>query len=213
MVPPPQLPRGRDSDAPGSAAAKLALRDQLLTARSRLSAGRGGRGGAPRSPSTCWRVPSVRRAATVAAYVSIGTEPGTGLLLDALVAAGKRVLLPVVLPDLDLDWAVYDGPGRWCPRGWACSSRPARGSASTRSRPPTSCWSRASRSSPAGHPAGPRRRLLRPGPRAGAGRHVHVRAAVRRRGRRGGTRSSRTTGRVLAAASPSGLSPPGPASG
>ena len=48
-------------------------------------------------------------AATVAAYVSVGSEPGTGLLLDALAAAGKRVLLPVVLPGLDLDWAVYAG--------------------------------------------------------------------------------------------------------
>ncbi len=37
----------------------------------------------------------VRDAATVAAYVSVGSEPGTGLLLDALVAAGKRVLVPV----------------------------------------------------------------------------------------------------------------------
>ena len=52
----------------------------------------------------------VRCAATVAAYVSIGTEPGTGPLLDALSAMGRRVILPVVLPDLDLDWAVYDGP-------------------------------------------------------------------------------------------------------
>ena len=54
--------------------------------------------------------PEVRRAATVAAYVSIGTEPGTSALLDGLVALGKRVVLPVVLPDLDLDWAVYHGP-------------------------------------------------------------------------------------------------------
>ena len=51
----------------------------------------------------------VRDAATVAAYVSVGSEPGTGLLLDALVAAGKRVIVPVVLPDLDLDWTLYSG--------------------------------------------------------------------------------------------------------
>jgi 5-formyltetrahydrofolate cyclo-ligase len=54
--------------------------------------------------------PEVRRAATVAAYVSVGTEPGTGPLLDALRERGRRVIVPVVLPDLDLDWAVYDGP-------------------------------------------------------------------------------------------------------
>jgi 5-formyltetrahydrofolate cyclo-ligase len=52
----------------------------------------------------------VRRAATLTAYVSVGTEPGTGPLLDGLLAQGHRVLLPVVLPDLDLDWAVYQGP-------------------------------------------------------------------------------------------------------
>ena len=45
----------------------------------------------------------------MAAYVSIGAEPGTGLLLDQLVAAGKRVILPVLLPDNDLDWAVHTG--------------------------------------------------------------------------------------------------------
>ena len=54
--------------------------------------------------------PEVRRAATVAAYVSMGGEPGTGELLETLRAAGKRVLLPVLLADNDLDWAVYRGP-------------------------------------------------------------------------------------------------------
>lgn len=49
----------------------------------------------------------VREAPVVAAYASIGTEPPTWPLLDALVAAGVRVLLPVTRPDLDLDWAVY----------------------------------------------------------------------------------------------------------
>ena len=41
--------------------------------------------------------PEVRRAATVAAYVSIGVEPGTGPLLESLTVLGKRVILPVVL--------------------------------------------------------------------------------------------------------------------
>jgi 5-formyltetrahydrofolate cyclo-ligase len=49
--------------------------------------------------------PEVRRAATVAAYVSRADEPGTGLLLETLRSQGKRVLLPVLLPDGDLDWA------------------------------------------------------------------------------------------------------------
>ncbi|MFD8567626.1 5-formyltetrahydrofolate cyclo-ligase [Streptomyces sp. NPDC057694] len=50
-------------------------------------------------------------AGTVAAYVSVGGEPGTGDLLDALRARGTRVLLPVLLPDNDLDWGAYDGAG------------------------------------------------------------------------------------------------------
>jgi 5-formyltetrahydrofolate cyclo-ligase len=54
--------------------------------------------------------PAVRRAATVAAYVSLAGEPGTGVLLDALSDAGKRVILPVLLPDYDLDWGTYRGP-------------------------------------------------------------------------------------------------------
>ncbi|MFI6350624.1 5-formyltetrahydrofolate cyclo-ligase [Streptomyces sp. NPDC050560] len=56
-------------------------------------------------------LPALAGAATVAAYVSVGTEPSTGDLLDALHARGTRVLLPVLLPDNDLDWGLYDGPG------------------------------------------------------------------------------------------------------
>ncbi|WP_333768565.1 5-formyltetrahydrofolate cyclo-ligase [Streptomyces sp. IBSBF 2435] len=46
----------------------------------------------------------------VAAYVSMGTEPATGPLIEAVRNAGTRVLLPVLLPDNDLDWAEYSGP-------------------------------------------------------------------------------------------------------
>ncbi|MFI5531586.1 5-formyltetrahydrofolate cyclo-ligase [Kitasatospora sp. NPDC051853] len=56
-----------------------------------------------------------RPGETVAAYVSVGGEPGTRPLLDALRAAGARVLLPVLLPDNDLDWAEYTGPGALAP--------------------------------------------------------------------------------------------------
>jgi 5-formyltetrahydrofolate cyclo-ligase len=60
--------------------------------------------------------PEIRRAASVALYVSIGHEPGTGALLERLRSAGKRILLPLTLGSLasgglDLDWAAYDGPG------------------------------------------------------------------------------------------------------
>ena len=96
---------------PGTnAARKLALRDQLITDRNRrplLEVAEGARALAEHLLAA----PEVRRAATLAVYVSIHTEPGTGPLLDALQGLGRRVILPVVLPDLDLDWAVYEGPG------------------------------------------------------------------------------------------------------
>ena len=88
--------------------AKSAVRDRLLTTRHRRPLSEVGEA-ARALAALLLVVPEVRRAATVAAYASVGGEPGTGALLDALRAAGKRVILPVVLPDLDLDWAVYDG--------------------------------------------------------------------------------------------------------
>jgi 5-formyltetrahydrofolate cyclo-ligase len=90
------------------AGAKTALRDQLVTTRNRRSLLE--RSEAARELALrLTAAPEVRRAATVAAYVAVGSEPGTAPLLHALVAAGKRILLPVVLPDLDLDWAAYAG--------------------------------------------------------------------------------------------------------
>lgn len=90
-------------------AGKLALRDQLVTARGRLPlavlAER-----ARAVSALLLDCPEVRRAATVAAYVGVGREPGTGILLDALLDAGKRVVLPLLQPDNDLDWSTYDGP-------------------------------------------------------------------------------------------------------
>lgn len=56
-------------------------------------------------------LPELAGARTVAAYVSVGAEPGTLALLDALRARGARVLLPVLLPDNDLDWGAYAGEG------------------------------------------------------------------------------------------------------
>lgn len=88
--------------------AKLAVRDQLLTARNRRTPLELAEAGA-RLCEHLLGVPEISRAATVAAYVSIGSEPGTGLLLEALRTAGKRVLLPVLQPDNDLDWALDNG--------------------------------------------------------------------------------------------------------
>jgi 5-formyltetrahydrofolate cyclo-ligase len=97
--------------SPGKSPAKTAVRDRLLTTRNRrplAEVGDAARSIAEHLLATT----DLRRAASVAAYVSLNGEPGTGPLLDALRAAGKRVLLPVLLPDDDLDWAVYGGPDR-----------------------------------------------------------------------------------------------------
>lgn len=54
-------------------------------------------------------LPEVAAASVVAAYVSDGTEPATGSILQALAARGETVLLPVVGTGPDLDWAAYSG--------------------------------------------------------------------------------------------------------
>jgi len=45
---------------------------------------------------------------TVAGYVPLGTEPGGAPLPDELAEACDRLLVPLMLPDRDLDWTVYD---------------------------------------------------------------------------------------------------------
>lgn len=52
---------------------------------------------------------AVSGAGTVAAYVSVGNEPCTRLLLDALHERGTRVLLPVLGPHLARSWAYFRG--------------------------------------------------------------------------------------------------------
>jgi 5-formyltetrahydrofolate cyclo-ligase len=44
---------------------------------------------------------------SVAAYLSIGSEPGTRPLIEAVAERGARVIVPVLRPDGDLDWARY----------------------------------------------------------------------------------------------------------
>ena len=73
--------------------------------------------------------PQVQMAGTIAAYYSIGTEPGTHSLLFALWKRGSYVLLPVLRPDGDLDWASYEGPDSLVagPRGLREPGEPPRG--------------------------------------------------------------------------------------
>jgi 5-formyltetrahydrofolate cyclo-ligase len=71
----------------------------------------------------------MQMAGTVAAYVSVGTEPDTRGLLFALWKRGTYVLLPVLQPDGDLDWASYEGPDSLAPgpRGLLEPVEPRRG--------------------------------------------------------------------------------------
>lgn len=60
-------------------------------------------------------LPLAQGAGAVAAYVSVGSEPSTGALLAGLT--GTPVLLPVLLPGGDLDWAVWKDDVRPAARG------------------------------------------------------------------------------------------------
>lgn len=93
---------------------KNGLRGELLATR-RLLSPTDVLGAAAALARQAMLLPELAGASTVAAYVSVGREPGTRALLDALRAQGTRVLLPVLMPDNDLDWAAYEGPGRLLP--------------------------------------------------------------------------------------------------
>ncbi|MEU6946848.1 5-formyltetrahydrofolate cyclo-ligase [Streptomyces sp. NPDC046316] len=95
---------------------KAALRRQLLAARARLTSHDVEAAG-ERLARGARDLAELAEASTVAAYVSVGREPGTRALLDALRANGARVLLPVLLPDNDLDWAAYEGAERLAKAG------------------------------------------------------------------------------------------------
>ncbi|MEV5317144.1 5-formyltetrahydrofolate cyclo-ligase [Streptomyces sp. NPDC052687] len=93
---------------PSSEPDKRALRRRLIAVRNRLTAG-DVRESEAALARRALELPELAHARTVAAYVSVGSEPGTRALLDALRARGVRVLLPVLLPDNDLDWGLYAG--------------------------------------------------------------------------------------------------------
>jgi len=97
---------------------KAALRRRILAARAGLPAAR--RAAAEHAlRDAVLGLPQAQMAGTAAMYYSIGSEPGTHGLVYALWKRGTYVLLPVLRPDLDLDWASYEGPDslRPGPRG------------------------------------------------------------------------------------------------
>src|SRR5712691_12360252 len=96
-------------DVPGVEDEKAALRARLLEARSRLSAEQRTAAGRAIRDALLDR-PEIQMAGTVAAYYSVGAEPDTRGLVYALWKRGTYVLLPLLRPDGDLDWASYEGP-------------------------------------------------------------------------------------------------------
>lgn len=114
--------------ASSAGAAKAALRTRTLAARrampveERSAAGRQLR-------DAVLELPEIQMAGTVAAYVSVGTEPDSRGLIFALWKRGTYVLLPVLRPDRDLDWASYEGPDSLVPgpRGLLEPGEPGRG--------------------------------------------------------------------------------------
>jgi 5-formyltetrahydrofolate cyclo-ligase len=113
---------------------KIALRRRLLTERAEMAAPE--RSAAGRSlRDTVLSLPEVQMAGTVAAYISVGTEPETRGLVYALWKRGTYVLLPLLLSDNDLDWASYEGPDSLSagPRGLLQPTEPPRGPAAVTS--------------------------------------------------------------------------------
>ena len=100
------MPHNDPADGPG----KRLLRRDLLAARTRMTPD-DVRESADALARRALGLPEVAGAHAVAAYVSVGAEPGTLALVDALRARGVRVLLPALLPDNDLDWGEYTGAG------------------------------------------------------------------------------------------------------
>jgi 5-formyltetrahydrofolate cyclo-ligase len=99
---------GSDQDA-GLTARKAALRAELVARRRLLTPDQRTRAGRELRDAIL-AAPETEMAGTVAAYVSIGSEPDTRGLIFALWKRGTYVLLPVLRPDTDLDWASYEGP-------------------------------------------------------------------------------------------------------
>ena len=94
--------------------AKRTLRARFRAERRERSAGR------DREADAAWIAEEGLRVVTaeevgpgdwVSAYESTPVEPPTHALVAALRARGIRVMVPVTLPDLDLDWTEAGGTG------------------------------------------------------------------------------------------------------
>ena len=110
------------------AARKTELRGAVLAARRRLDAPQRAAAGRQLRDAVL-DAPQTQMAGAVAAYVSVGSEPETRGLIFALWKRGSYVLLPLLRPDNDLDWASYEGPDSLVagPHGLLQPAEPPRG--------------------------------------------------------------------------------------
>ena len=101
------------------AARKRALRRRLVEARLNAPSAQAGPAGAAAGAA-------LARAAVahftdrgwpslIAGYLSIGHEPVTGPLIEAVAERGARVIVPVLRSDRDLDWARHTPGGQVTP--------------------------------------------------------------------------------------------------
>ena len=122
------LAAGTVSDVSDVQLRKAELRAQVLARRSALPADQRTTAGKLIRDAVL-AAPQVQMAGTIAAYYSVGTEPSTHGLVYALWKRGSYVLLPLLRPDGDLDWASYEGPDSLVagPRGLREPGEPPRG--------------------------------------------------------------------------------------
>lgn len=94
-------------DPPTAAESKRGLRRQLLQARRDAArSAAGSAGDAARLAAAAVAYFTGRGwPSCVAAYLSIDAEPGTAPLIEAVAERGAGVIVPVLRPDGDLDWA------------------------------------------------------------------------------------------------------------
>jgi 5-formyltetrahydrofolate cyclo-ligase len=85
---------------------KPALRSALLAARRGLTDA--ARDTADRA--LVERAVALAEGRRVAAYLPLAREPGGAGLIPALVGAARQVIVPVLLPDRDLDWSAPGEP-------------------------------------------------------------------------------------------------------
>ena len=98
----PDFASGAEKSQPG----KIALRNQLLAVRRSLTPQDRAKAAAA-AQAALKDLLRAQAPTMIAGYVPLGPEPGGPDLPELL---GDRLLLPVLLPDNDLDWVRYEGP-------------------------------------------------------------------------------------------------------